>query len=117
MLLGGIWIMIENGAVRVMDNQRWTSKRKASAVLEIIQGKVMLIDFCRANDLKQSDVQGWIGGFISAGTETLKANPKQIHAEHRKEVEELQQVIGEQALKIRVLKKSIEIQTREENSY
>jgi hypothetical protein len=33
--------------------QRWTAKKKAEVVLEIIKGKIKLIDFCRQNDLKQ----------------------------------------------------------------
>ena len=108
--------MARSGVVKMEESQRWTGKRKAAAVLEIVQGKVTLIDFCRANDLKQSVVQGWIDGFIQSGTQSLKSNPRDLKAEHRKEVEELQQVIGEQALEIRVLKKSIEWQEQEENS-
>lgn len=45
--------------------------------------------------------------FIKSGTDGLKTNPKASRSEHRK------QVIEEQALQIRVLKKSIELQELE----
>lgn len=99
----------------VVEFQRWTGKRKADAVLEIIKGKVTLVDFCRANDLKQSDVEKWIDEFIKGGINSLKVNPKDAAAQKQKEVDELQKVVGEQALVIRVLKKSIEMAERDEN--
>jgi hypothetical protein len=39
--------------------QRWTAKKKVDVVLEIIKGKLKLVDFCRQNDLKQSEVETW----------------------------------------------------------
>ena len=107
--------MVENGVIRVNEGQRWTSKKKAAAVLEIIKGNTTLVDFCRANDLKQSDVQKWVDEFVAGGTQCLKANPKDLKAEHRKELDQLKHVIGEQALDIRILKKSIELQEQEES--
>jgi transposase-like protein len=101
--------------VVVSENQRWTGKRKAEAVLDLIKGKVSLIDFCRANDLKQSDVEKWIDDFVKSGTQGLKSNAKDRASEQEKQICELQQVIGEQAVQIRVLKKSIEIAERDEN--
>lgn len=103
----------EGGAMS--ENQRWTGKRKAEAVLDIIKGKVSLVDFCRANDLKQSEIERWMDDFIKGGTQNLKSNAKDRLSEQGKQIAELQQVIGEQALHIRVLKKSIELAEREEN--
>jgi transposase-like protein len=68
--------MAENGVTRMNEGQRWTSKKKAAAVLEIIKGNTTLVDFCRANDLKQSDVQKWADEFVAGGTQCLKANQK-----------------------------------------
>ena len=107
--------MAVDGVFKMTDVKRWTGKKKAEAVIEIIKGNCTLVDFCRANDLKQSEVQSWMDDFVSSGTKGLKVNAKDQATEHRKEVEQLQQVIGEQALHIRVLKKSIELQEEEEN--
>ena len=101
--------------VVVSENQRWTGKRKAEAVLDLIKGKATMVDFCRANDLKQSDVEKWMDDFVKSGTQGLKSNAKDRLSEQEKQICELQQVIGEQALHIRVLKKSIEIAERDES--
>lgn len=99
----------------VSENQRWTGKRKTEAVLDIIKGKVSLVDFCRANDLKQTDVEKWMDDFVKGGTQNLKSNSKDRLSEQNKQIAELQQVIGEQALQIRVLKKSIELAEQDES--
>ena len=51
----------------VMDVERWTGKRKAEAVVDLLKGRMTVVDFCRANDLKQSDVEKWMGEFLKAG--------------------------------------------------
>ena len=103
--------------VVVSENQRWTGKRKAEAVLDLIKGKVTLVDLCRANDLKQSDVEKWMDEIVKSGTQDLKSNAKDRLSEQEKQICELQQVIGKQAFHIRVLKKSIEIAERDENEF
>ena len=95
--------------------QRWTAKKKADVVLEIIKGKLKLVDFCRQNDLKQSEVETWMDEFIKSGTMGLKSNTKQAIDEYGRKEKELHQIIGEQALEIKILKKSIELQELEEN--
>ncbi len=101
--------------VVMSENQRWTGKRKAEAVLDLIKGKATMVDFCRANDLKQSDVEKWMDDFVKSGTQGLKCNAKDRLSEQEKQICELQQVIGEQALHIRVLKKGIEIAEQDKN--
>lgn len=98
----------------VMDVERWTGKRKAEAVVDILKGRMTLVDFCRANDLKQSDVEKWMAEFVKAGQKALTGGAKAKLAEQEQQLQELQQVIGEQALQIRVLKKSIDLQERDE---
>jgi transposase len=102
------------GGNGIMDVERWTGKRKAEAVVDILKGRLTLVDFCRANDLKQSEVEKWMGEFLKAGQRALTGGAKAKLTEQEQQLKELQQVIGEQALQIRVLKKSIEVQERDE---
>ena len=98
-----------------MDVERWTGKRKAEAVIELLKGQTTLVDFCRANDLKQSDVEKWLTEFVKGGQKALTGGAKSKLTEQEQHLKELQQVIGEQALQIRVLKKSIELQEQHES--
>ena len=109
--------MAEHGVLKVMDGKRWTAKKKSEVVLEIIKGRLTLIDFCRANDLKQSEVQQWIDDFVKFGAKGLSVGAKNKRSEERRHMDELKKVVGEQALQILVLKKSIELQEEEEIGY
>ena len=72
------------------------------------------MDFCREHDLKQSEVEKWIDSFKKAGQEALTSG-RSKKDDQEKKIEELTSVVGELSLENRVLKKSIELQEREEN--
>lgn len=99
---------------KVVDFERWTGKRKSEAVLDILSGKVTLIDFCRENDLRQSEVEQWLKDFTRGGRSALTQSSGKKDAQQR-ELEELKTVVGELSLENRVLKKSIELQEREDS--
>jgi transposase-like protein len=97
-------MVFEEGSI-VSEGQRWTGRKKAEAVFDLIKGRVLMVDFCRSNDLKQSEVEKWMEDFLKAGTQGLRSNAKENLSEKDKQITELQQVVGEQALQIRALKK------------
>lgn len=48
-------------SVTVEDSiKRWTAKRKAALVVEIIQGKTTVAEASRAYDLSPSEIEGWV---------------------------------------------------------
>ena len=40
--------------------QRWTARRKVELLLQLIRGEKKLVEACREQDLKQSEVEGWM---------------------------------------------------------
>jgi hypothetical protein len=54
--------------------QRWAAKRKTELVLEPIKGPKKLLDVCRENDLKESEVEDWMETFLAGGERSLKVN-------------------------------------------
>src|SRR5713226_4119739 len=66
--------------------QRWTAKRKVELLLQLIRGETKLVDACRAHDLTQSDVEGWMEIFLKAGERGLKARADDEQAVHEREV-------------------------------
>ena len=46
--------------------QRWSAKRKAELIVELIKGTKKLVDVCREYDLKQSEVEDWMDSFLKA---------------------------------------------------
>jgi transposase-like protein len=42
------------------DFKRWTAKRKAALVTEILQGKASVSEASRAHDLSPSEIEEWV---------------------------------------------------------
>ncbi|MGI6398404.1 MAG: transposase [Desulfomonilia bacterium] len=96
--------------------ERWSSKRKAELVLEIIKGHKTIVDAAREHDLKQSIIEGWIDTFLEYGRQGLKSHPKRAEAEHEQQIKAHREKIGELVLQIDVLKKTKELLSEDENS-
>ena len=90
---------------KTIEFQRWTAKRKAELILELIRGTKKLVDVCREHDLKQSEVEAWMETFLQGGEKSLKVNAEDEQAAHEREVKELRAKIGELVLEIDFRKK------------
>jgi transposase-like protein len=90
---------------KTIEFQRWTAKRKAELILELIRGTKKIVDVCREQDLKQSEVEAWMETFLQGGEKCLKVNAEDEQAAHEREVKELRAKIGELVLEIDFRKK------------
>ena len=88
------------------DFQRWTAKRKVELLLSLLRGETQLVDVCRAQDLKQSEVEGWMAAFLQGGERSLKARSEDEQAAHAREVQALQAKVGELVLELDARKKA-----------
>ena len=50
------------------DVQRWTAKRKAAVVIELIKGKTTAAEIARQHDLTVGEVERWRQDFITQAT-------------------------------------------------
>jgi transposase-like protein len=96
--------------------QRWTSKRKAEIVLQLIKGEVKLVDICRQNDLKQSEVEGWIEAFLRGGEKNLKTSLKEEIDQYERQIKEMRAKIGELVLELDARKKLQALLDQEETN-
>ena len=85
--------------------QRWTAGRKAELVLKIIKGETTLVEACRSNDLRQSEVESWMDEFIQSGTKGLKKKTKDQQDEQAIQIKEMHAKIGELVLELDARKK------------
>jgi len=53
------------------EQQRWTAKRKAEVILQILRQTTTVIDVARQNDLTPSEVQEWVDTFLKGGEQSL----------------------------------------------
>jgi len=96
--------------------QRWTAKRKAAVVVEVLKGQTTSVDACRKYGIKQSELEEWTERFLEAGERGLKLNPPDEFAEYEARIKDLQAKIGELVLDRDILKRTAEIQSREKKS-
>ena len=86
--------------------ERWTARRKADLVLEIIKGQKTIVDAAREYDLKQSEIQKWMETFMEYGRQGLRANPRTAESAYEGELKAHREKIGELVLQVDVLKKA-----------
>jgi transposase-like protein len=99
------------------DFQRWTAKRKAAVVLEVLRNQVTGVDACRKYGIKQSELEVWTAQFLEGGENSLRSNPRDEQMLYEAKLKELHAKIGELTLERDVLKKSVEqIESREKKS-
>ncbi|NIN63376.1 MAG: DUF1153 domain-containing protein [Anaerolineae bacterium] len=96
--------------------QRWTAKRKAAVVVEVLKNQVTGVDACRKYGIKQSELEEWTVRFLEAGENGLRANPRDEQAEYEMKIKELQAKVGELVLERDVLKKSLELREGREKT-
>jgi transposase-like protein len=92
------------------DIKRWTARRKATAVMDIIKGKTTAAELARSHDLTVAEVEQWMDDFVSQGTEALRSQPCDREARHRSEKKDLLAKIGELTMEKEVYKAVLEIQ-------
>lgn len=87
------------------DIKRWTAKRKAALVMEIIQGKSRVAEASRAFDLALSEIETWVDEAKRGMENALRAKPMDIREQYEKQLKEFQEAYGEAMLELRARKK------------
>jgi len=57
------------------DIKRWTAKRKAALVMEIIQGKTSISEPSRAFDVSPAEIEEWVNEAKQGTVNALSAKP------------------------------------------
>jgi len=92
------------------DIKRWTARRKAAAVMEIIKGKTSSAALARSHDLNVAEVEQWMDDFVAMGTEALRSHPRDAEARHKADRKDLLAKIGDLTMQMEVYKIACEIQ-------
>ncbi len=86
--------------------QRWTAKRKAAVVLDLIAGKTTAAEVARNHGLTVSEIEQWKSDFITQGTESLRSHPRDLAAQQEAREQQLLAKIGDLTLSVDILKKA-----------
>lgn len=92
--------------------RKFSAEEKIRIVLEGLKGEESIAEICRKEGISPALYYRWSKDFIEAGKKRLngdterEANTSEVN-DLRKEADGLKMVVAEQALEIRVLKKSL----------
>jgi len=86
--------------------KRWTAKRKAAVVLDVIKGLTTPAEVARKHGLTVGEVEKWIDDGIRGMEDRLRSNPRDLDAAHEAEKKDLFAKIGRLSLEVEVLKKT-----------
>ena len=92
-------------AVMEEDIKRWTARRKAALVLEIIQGRTTVAEASRSFDLPPSEIEEWVDEGKRGLENALRTKPLEVREEYERQLKELQEAYGEAMLELRARKK------------
>ena len=87
------------------DIKRWTAKRKAALVMEIIQGKTTVSEASRSFDIAPLEIEEWVDDAKRGMENALRAKPLEIKEQYERQVRDLQEAYGEAMLELRARKK------------
>ena len=87
------------------DIKRWTAKRKAALVMEIIQGKTTVAEGSRSFDLTPSEIDTWVDDAKNGMENALRTKPLEVKEQYERQIKDLQEAYGEAMLELRARKK------------
>ncbi len=98
--------------IRRRTRRRFSSEEKIRIVLAGLRGDDSIAELCRQEGIAQSQYYSWSKEFMEAGKKRLagdtarEANTGEVK-DLRQEARDLKEVVAEQALELRLLKKSM----------
>ena len=88
------------------DYKRWTAKRKAAVVLDLLKGLTTAAEVARKHGLTVGEVESWREAGLKGLEDRLRSNPWDREEEWEAERKELYAKIGELTLDKEILKKT-----------
>ena len=105
--------MSENPKNQEPENfKRWTAKRKAAVVLDVIKGVVTPAEVARTHGLTVGEIEKWVEEAMRGMEERLHSNPRDLDEAHQQEKKDLLAKIGELSMEVSLLKKAQGIGSR-----
>ena len=99
-------------SIRRATRKRYSAEEKIRIVLDGLRGETSIAELCRREGIAESLYYAWSKEFLEAGKrrlagDTARAATSSEVKDLRREAQELKAVVAEQALELRLLKKSM----------
>ena len=84
--------------------QRWTAKRRAALVVEILRGDTSAQEAARQHVLTVAEIEQWKERFLAGAENALRSRPLDEEEMRDREIKRLKQKIGDLVMDIDILK-------------
>ena len=86
--------------------KRWTAKRRAALVVDILRGSTTVVEAARAHGLTVAEIEQWKERFLSGAENALRTRPVDDEALKEQEIKRLKQKVGELVMDLDILKEA-----------
>ena len=98
--------------IRRVTRKQYSAEEKIRIVLDGLRGETSIAELCRRENIAESLYYSWSKEFLEAGKrrlagDTARAATTDEVKQLRREAQDLKEVVAEQALELRLLKKSM----------
>ena len=98
--------------IRRATRKQYSAEEKIRVVLDGLRGEITIAELCRREGIAESLYYSWSKEFLEAGrrrlaSDTARAATSSEVKDLRRQAQELKEVVAEQALELRLLKKSM----------
>ena len=98
--------------IRRVTRKQYSAEEKIRVVLDGLRGEASIAELCRREGIAESLYYSWSKEFLEAGKRRLAGDTARAATSDevkglRREAQELKEVVAEQALELRLLKKSM----------
>ncbi len=87
--------------------KRWTAKRRAALVVEILRGDISVAEAARKHGLRMHEVEEWRDRFLTGAENALRSRPLDDEAQKDREIQRLKQKVGELVMDLDILKEAV----------
>ena len=87
--------------------QRWTAKRRAALVLEILKGNTTTAEAARTHGLTAAEVERWKERFLAGAENALRSRPRDEEEQKDELIRRLERKVGRMALELDILQEAM----------
>lgn len=87
--------------------KRWTAKRRAALVMDILRGDTSVAEAARKHGLTVAEISEWQERVLAGAENALRSRPLDDEAQKELEVKRLKQKVGELVMELDGIKEAI----------
>ena len=86
--------------------KRWTAKRRAALVVELLRGDTSVVEAARKHGLTVAELEDWRERFLVGAENALRSRPADEDAQKDREIKRLKQKVGELVMELDIMKEA-----------